>query len=130
MGGKIIYYCNHMNVQFLGLFTLCLLFACESPQQFTLKSENQVLSFAVAYTAEPTKIFTPLILDNEKGEIQVRVPVVANASLTKMRVFITIPAGAVASPAFMGTMDLSKPYRFSVIAENGDKKDYLVLVYN
>jgi hypothetical protein len=107
-----------------------LLFACESPQYFILKSENQVLNFAVAYTAEPTKIYSPLILDNEKGEIQVRVPAVSNASLTSMRVFITIPAGAVASPPFKGTMDLSKPYRFSVIAENGDKKDYLVLVYN
>jgi len=113
----------------IGVWVSVLLWACESPQQFTLRGDNQIINLLVAYAAEPTRTYAPLINDYSTGEIQVRVPAVPNASLTRMRVLITIPAGAVVTPAFKGNMDLSKPYRFSVIAENGDKKDYLLFVY-
>jgi len=53
-----------------------------------------------------------------------------NASFSLMRVNIVVPTSAIIVPAFKGNTDLSKPYRFSVIAENGDKKDYLIVVYN
>jgi hypothetical protein len=113
----------------LVLWLPLLLWACESPQQFALRGDNQIINLLVAYAAEPTRTYTPLINDYSSGEIQVRVPSISNASLTQMRVLITIPAGAVVTPAFKGNMDLSKPYRFSIIAENGDKKDYLLFVY-
>lgn len=117
---------------FAGLlpFILLLLSSCEQPQQFALKTENHIISFAVAYSAEPTKSYGPLIKNNETGEIQVRVPASPGASLTSMRAFVTVPAGAVVLPPFKGNMDLSKPYRFKVVAENGDEKSYLLLVYN
>lgn len=116
----------------VGILSLTLLFlaSCEQPQQFALKGDNHILSFAVAYLAEPTKSYGPLIQNNETGEIQVRVPALAGTSLASMRVLVSIPAGAVVVPAFKGNMDLSKPYRFKVIAENGDEKSYLLLVYN
>jgi len=64
------------------------------------------------------------------SEIQFKVPTVPGATLKEMKVNITVPPSATISPAFSGKMAFTKPYRFSVVAENGAKRDYLLFVYN
>lgn len=109
---------------------LIWLTSCQKPEEFELRSNNTILSISIAYKADPFRLYQPILLNQEAGEIQFRVPRVQGASFTDMKVFINIPASAIITPAFTGVSDLSKPYRFSVVAENGDKKDYLLIVYN
>lgn len=103
---------------------------CQKPEEFELRTNNNVLSISLAYKADPFMIYQPVLVNHEAGEIQFKIPGVQGASFNKMKVFISVPASAVISPAFTGETDLSKPYRFSVIAESGVKKDYLLVVYN
>jgi hypothetical protein len=109
---------------------LIWLTSCQKPEEFGLRTNNQILSISLAYKADPFRLYQPVLTNQEAGEIQFRIPRVQGASFTNMKVFINIPASAVITPAFTGVTDLSKPYRFSVVAESGDKKDYLLIVYN
>lgn len=115
-------------VAFLSLWVLNI--GCQKPTTFDLKTDNKILSLTVVYVNDITKTYTPLSTDYTQSEIQVKVPVVSGSSLTRMRANIKVPASATVSPAFKSTMDLSKPYRFSVIAENGEERKYLLVVYN
>lgn len=117
----------------LGFIILVLIIAfisCEKPTEFPLSENNQIVSFTVAYAAQAIRSYSPVFSDFSNSEIQFKVPSVNGATLTEMKVNITVPPSATISPAFSGKMDFSKPYRFSVIAESGAKKDYLLLVYN
>lgn len=118
------------NLGILCVFTLITIIGCEKPTEFTHSDNNKIVSFTVAYAAQTSKSYSPVFSDFSKSEIQFKVPQVDGAKLTEMKVNITIPPSATISPAFSGKMDFSKPYRFSVIAENGSKMDYLLLVYN
>jgi hypothetical protein len=82
------------------------------------------------YVNDITRNYFPVSRDFTQSEIQVKVPAVAGSSLSQMRVTIFIPASSTITPAFKNTMDLSKPYRFTVTAENGDEQKYLLVVYN
>ena len=97
---------------------ICLFFGCQKEQVFPQSTNNTLLSISLAYSKDPLKIYPPIASDLVKGELQFKIPPLQNASFSLMRVNIVVPT------------DLSKPYRFSVIAENGDKKDYLIVVYN
>ncbi len=109
---------------------ICLFFGCQKEQVFPQSSNNTLLSISLAYAKDPLKIYSPIASDLVKGELQFKIPPLQNASFSLMRVNIVVPTSAIIVPAFKGNTDLSKPYRFSVIAENGDKKDYLIVVYN
>ncbi|HMP30899.1 MAG TPA: hypothetical protein PKD85_14935 [Saprospiraceae bacterium] len=109
---------------------LIWLTSCQKPEEFEPRNQNKILSISLAYKAEPFKIYQPVLINHDAGEIQFRVPRVQGTSFKEMKVFITIPTSAIITPAFTGITDLSAPYRFSVIAENGDKKDYLLVTYN
>jgi hypothetical protein len=113
---------------FLGIFLLVL--GCQTPTTFDLKTDNKILAMTVVYVNDITRTFSPVSTDYEQSEIQVKVPIVAGSSLSQMRVNISVPASATITPAFKSTMDFSKPYRFSVVAENGDERKYLLVVYN
>ncbi len=113
---------------FLGFFQLFL--GCQKPQTFDLRTGNTILSLSVVYVNDITRTFTPVSTDYTQSEIQVKVPVVTGSALSQMRVNISIPASSIITPAFKSTMDLSKPYRFSVTAENGEERKYLLVVYN
>ena len=104
--------------------------SCQKPEQFELRTNNTILSISLAYKSEPFTIYQPVLLNQEAGEIQFKIPRVQGAAFSSMKVFISVPASSVITPAFTGVTDLSKPYRFSVVAENGDKKDYLLVVYH
>jgi hypothetical protein len=122
---------SNLSLKIIAFFSGILLFmSCQKPQEFPLKSDNNVLFITMAYKADPSKDYYPVSSDLTTGEIQFKIPPVANASFSQMQVRITIPASAIIQPAFVGTMDLSKPYRFSVIAEDGQEKKYLLVVYN
>jgi hypothetical protein len=108
----------------------CILFGCQKEQVFPQSANNTLLSISLAYAKDPLKIYPPIANDLVKGELQFKIPPLQNASFSLMRVNIVVPTSAIIIPAFKGNTDLSKPYRFSVIAENGDKKDYLIVVYN
>lgn len=103
---------------------------CQKEKIFPQSSNNTILSISLAYAKDPLKIYAPVSNDLVKGEIQFKIPPLQDASFSLMRVNIVVPTSSVIIPAFSGNTDLSKPYRFSVIAENGDKKDYLMVVYN
>jgi hypothetical protein len=118
-------------IQFLAFVGFCQLFiGCQEPQTFELKTANTILSLSVVYVSDITRTYSPLSRDYTQSEIQVKVPAVAGSSLSQMRVNISVPASSVITPAFKSTMDLTKPYRFSVTAENGDEQKYLLVVYN
>jgi hypothetical protein len=118
-------------IKFLAFVGFCQLFlGCQEPLTFDLKTDNKILSFSVVYVNDITRTYLPVSTDYTQSEIQVKVPVVANSALSQMRVNISIPASSVITPAFKNTVDLSKPYRFSVTAENGDERKYLLVVYN
>jgi hypothetical protein len=122
---------NHKFIQFLvfvGFCQLCL--GCQKPQTFELKTNNTILSLSVVYINDITRTYLPVSTDYAQPEIQVKVPVVAGSALSQMRVNISVPASSIITPAFKSTIDLSKPYRFSVTAENGDERKYLLAVYN
>jgi hypothetical protein len=115
----------------LCFWGICLFFlGCQKPTTFDLKTDNKILSFSVVYVNDITKTYAPVSNDYAQTEIQVKVPVVTGSSLSQMRANITVPASATITPAFKSTMDFSKPYRFSVIAENGEERKYLLVVYN
>ncbi len=124
MAGKI----NKLLGVFLGL--LLLAGGCLEPMEFEQKSDNRLLSIAVSYDVDRTRSFNPVSSDLTQSEIQFRVPVIPNGTLSRMVVSVTIPASARIEPPFSGITDLSRPYRFSVIAENGEKKEYLLVAYN
>lgn len=109
---------------------LIWLTSCQKPEEFELRQNNNVLSISLAYKSDPFKIYQPVLFNQEAGEVQFKIPRVDGATFASMKVFISVPASAVITPAFTGVTDLSKPYRFSVIAESGAKKDYLLVVYN
>lgn len=113
---------------FIGFCQFCL--GCQTPQTFDLKTDNKILSMTVVYVNDITRTYTPVSTDYLQSEIQVKVPVAAGSSLSQMRVNISVPASSTITPAFKSTMDLSKPYRFSVTAENGEERKYLLVVYN
>ena len=115
-------------VFFIGLCQWCL--GCQTPQVFDLKTDNKILSMTLVYVSDITRTYTPVSTDYAEAEVQVKVPPVAGSSLSQMRVNISVPASSTITPAFKSTMDLSKPYRFSVTAENGDERKYLLVVYN
>ena len=115
-------------VFFIGL-SQCFL-DCQTPQVFDLKTDNKILSMTLVYVGDITRTYTPVSTDYAQAEVQVKVPAVAGSSLSQMRVNISVPASSMITPAFKSTMDLSKPYRFSVTAENGDERKYLLVVYN
>lgn len=123
---------NSKFIQFLifvGLFQLYL--SCQTPQTFDLRTDNKILSLSVMYLNDSTRTtHTPVSTDYKQSEIQVKVPIVKGTTLSQMRVTISVPASSTITPAFKSTMDLSKPYRFSVTAENGDEQKYLLVVYN
>ncbi len=122
---------NRTFIQLLVLVGFCqLLFGCQKPQAFDLRTGNTIISLSVVYLKDPTLTYTPVSTDYAQSEIQVKVPLVAGSSLSQMRVNISVPASSVITPAFKSTMDLSKPYRFSVTAENGEERKYLLVVYN
>ncbi|MFZ1524446.1 MAG: hypothetical protein WAT22_06485 [Saprospiraceae bacterium] len=115
-----------------GLVTAAVLlfFGCQKEQVFPQSTNNTILSISLAYAKEPLKIYAPVSNDLVKGEMQFKIPPLQDASFSQMRVNIVVPTSSVIVPAFKGNTDLSKPFRFSVFAENGDKKDYLLVVYN
>lgn len=116
------------KLYFLGL---CLFFlGCQQLTTYDLKTDNKILSFSIVYVSDITKTYLPVSTDYGQGEIQVRVPITSAGSLSQMRANISIPASAKITPAFKSTMDFSKPHRFSVIAENGDERKYLLIVYH
>jgi hypothetical protein len=118
-------------IKFLAFIGFCPLYlGCQEPQVFDLKTGNTILSFSVVYVNDITRTYLPVATDYTQSEIQVKVPVVAGSVLSQMRVNISVPASSVITPAFKNTMDLSKPYRFTVTAENGDERKYLLVVYN
>lgn len=122
---KIVYF------KIIGCVSLFFLFAgCQKLTTYELKTVNTILSFSLVYVNDITKTYQPVSTDFSQGEIQVKVPTVAGSSLSQMRANITVPASATIIPAFKSTMDFSKPYRFSVIAENGEERKYLLVVYN
>ena len=123
MSGKFI-----KLLVFIGFCQFCL--GCQTPQTFDLKTDNKILSMTLVYVNDITRTYTPVSTDYTQAEVQVKVPVVAGAALSQMRVNISVPASSTITPAFKSTMDLSKPYRFSVTAENGDERKYLLVVYN
>ena len=112
------------------LVVFLLFYGCQKEKVFPQSANNNVLSISLAYAKDPLKIYSPITNDLTKGEIQFKIPPLQDASFMLMRVNIVVPTASVIVPAFKGNTDLSKPYRFSVIAENGDKKDYLIVVYN
>ena len=112
------------------LLTCGLITGCLEPMEFEQKSDNRLLSISVTYDADRTRNFNPVSSDLTQSEIQFRVPVIPNGTLSRMIVFVTIPASARIEPAFSGITDLSRPYRFAVIAENGDRKEYLLVAYH
>lgn len=114
----------------LVVTAMVLLIGCQKEQVFPQSSNNAILSLSLAYVKDPFKIYNPVSNDLAKGEIQFKIPPLQDASFSQMRVNIVVPTSSVIVPAFKGNTDLSKPYRFSVVAENGDKKDYLVVVYH
>lgn len=103
---------------------------CQKEKIFPQSSNNNILNISLAYAKDPLKIYAPISNDLVKGEIQFKIPPLQDASFSLMRVNIVVPTSSVIIPAFKGNTDLSKPYRFSVVAENGGKKDYLIVVYN
>lgn len=117
---------------FIGIMMIAssMFFGCQKEQVFPQSANNTILSISLAYAKDPLKIYPPIANDLVKGELQFKIPPLQNASFSLMRVNIVVPTSAIIIPAFKGITDLSKPYRFSVIAENGDKKDYLIVVYN
>jgi hypothetical protein len=119
-------------IKFLAFIGFCqLFFGCQKPQDFELRTGNTILSLSVVYVNDKTQtIYSPVSQDYTQSEIQVKVPIVTGYTLSQMRVNISVPASSTITPAFKGTMDLSKPYRFSVTAENGDERKYLLAVYN
>jgi hypothetical protein len=119
-------------IKFLALIGFCqLYFGCQTPETFELKTNNKILSLSVIYANDKTQtIYQPISRDYAQSEIQVKVPPVAGSALSQMRVNIFVPPSSVITPAFKSTMDLSKPYRFSVTAENGDEQKYVLVVYN
>ena len=122
---------NRKFIQLLIFIGFCqLFFGCQKPQVFDLKTDNKILSLSVVYVNDITRTYLPVSRDYAQSEIQVKVPPVAGSALSQMRVNISVPASSVITPAFKSTMDLSKPYRFSVTAENGDERKYLLVVYN
>jgi hypothetical protein len=124
---------NNKQYHYIYYFAVILLWqSCQKPQEFPLKTGNSVLSFTLSYASDPTKNYFPVSItgDTSQGEIQFKIPVVANNSLTQMRPTITVSTGAIVTPAFIGNMDFSKPYRFTVTAEDGKAKKYLLVVYN
>ena len=123
---------NSKFIKFLVIIGFCQLYlGCQTPETFELKTNNKILSLSVIYVNDKTQtIYQPVSTDYTQSEIQVKVPAVAGSALSQMRVNISIPASSVITPAFKSTMDLSKPYRFSVTAENGDERKYLLVVYN
>jgi hypothetical protein len=124
---------NKKQYHYISIFTLILLLqSCQKPQEFPLKTGNSVLSFTMSYANDLTKNYFPVSItgDSTQGEIQFKIPVVANNSLTQLRPTITVSTGAKVTPAFIGIMDFSKPYRFTVTAEDGQAKKYLLVVYN
>lgn len=125
MAGKLFF----IRVLSFGMVVLCL-FGCQKEQVFPQSSNNTILSLSLAYAKDPFKIYAPVLNDFAKGEVQFKIPPIQDGSFSQMRVNIVVPTSAVIVPPFKGNTDLSKPYRFSVIAENGDKKDYLMVVYN
>ncbi len=100
------------------------------PMEFEAKSDNRILAISIAYEVDRTRSYFPVTNDLNTGEIQFQVPVVPNGALSRMVVAISIPPSARIEPAFRGLTDLSRPYRFSVIAENGEVKEYLIVAYN
>jgi hypothetical protein len=122
---------SNKSIKFLVFIGFCQLwFGCQKPQTFDLKTANTILSLSVVYVNDITRTYLPVSTDYTQAEIQVKVPVVAGSPLSQMRVNISVPAASVITPAFKSTIDLSKPYRFSVTAENGDERKYLLVVYN
>jgi hypothetical protein len=87
---------------------------------------------SMAYAKESTLKFMPRYpMMQQKGELQFKIPPLQDAIIySDAGKYCRTYMHAVIVPAFKGNADLSKPYRFSVIAENGDKKDYLVVVYH
>jgi hypothetical protein len=120
------------NKYLFGIMVAAILVlnGCQKEKIFPQSSNNTILSISLAYAKDPLKIYAPVSNDLVKGEIQFKIPPLQDASFSLMRVNIVVPTSSVIIPAFRGNTDLSKPYRFSVIAENGDKKDYLMVVYN
>ncbi len=124
---------NKKQYRYISFFALILLWqSCQKPQEFPLKTGNSVLAFTLIYANDPSKNYFPVSVtgDSAQGEIQFKIPVVANNSLTQMRPIVSVSTGAKVTPAFIGTMDFSKPYRFTVTAEDGQAKKYLLVVYN
>lgn len=118
-------------IKFTAFIGFCqLFFGCQKPQAFELRTGNTILSLSVVYLKDVTLTYTPVSTDYTQSEIQVKVPPITGSALSQMRVNISIPASSVITPAFKSTVDLSKPYRFSVTAENGDERKYLLVVYN
>lgn len=115
------------RIMVVAILSLC---GCQKEKIFPQSSNNSILSISIAYAKDPLKIYAPVSNDLVKGEIQFKIPSLQSASFSLMRVNIVVPSAAIITPAFKGNTDLSRPYRFSVIAENGDKKDYLIVVYN
>jgi hypothetical protein len=118
-------------IKFVAFIGFCQLFlSCQKPQVFELKPFNTILSLSVVYVNDITRTYLPVSRDYTQSEIQVKVPFVAGSTLSQMRVNISVPSSSVITPAFKSTMDLSKPYRFTVTAENGDEQKYVLVVYN
>jgi len=127
---QIVKNMKYKQVKWMGFGVFCVfLMGCQEPTAFELKTANKILSLSVIYVNDITRTYQPVSTDYEQAEIQIKMPVVANSSLSQMRVNISVPASSIITPAFKSTMDLSKPYRFSVIAENGDERKYLLVAY-
>jgi len=126
-----LFYNKLSIIKNIGVILLLLNFvSCQKPDEFEPKTQNRIINITVSYSIDASNSFRPLILNHENGEIQFRVPRLENGSLSSMKVFINIPQGAVITPAFTGITNLSVPYRFKVTAENGDEKNYILVVFN
>jgi hypothetical protein len=115
----------------LYILGICMMFlSCQKLTTFEQLSFNEIVSLSLVYTNDITRTYRPISTDYSQTEIQVQVPAVPGSSLSNMRANIIVANSCTIVPAFKSTMDFSKPYRFSVIAENGEERKYLLVVYN
>ena len=114
---------------FFKLALMIVIFGCAKEQSFTKSNKNIITYLELNYADTLLTPFKPI--DEFTSEIlRIEAKNVPKGRRSNMKINITIPSSAKIEPAFSGINDFSKPYIFYVIAENGDKRKYILDVYS
>lgn len=116
----------------LLLLTGCIV-ACQKQDNVVFSADNENVSMTAEIFGNTSTTWAAEF-SARKDTIYFNVPyylsttATAVTDLSKMQLRATLPRGATITPALAGIKDLTSPIQVSIMANNGEKRDYVIAV--